>query len=71
MSQQMCAVSRVVDYGATIPLASWTPQTFQQYKVLLVELAEFDKATNQSDCADPDKGIWMADVERYLAELEQ
>lgn len=70
MSQSMCARSEIVDHGARLPLEMWTPPVFDQYKQILAQLAEFDRATNQPDCHDPDKAVWMADVEARLAETE-
>ena len=48
-----------------------TPAQWAEYKKLLEAAKEFDKATGQPECTDPEKTAWMEDVERRMAALEQ
>lgn len=47
-----------------------TPEQWEAFKRLIEVAKEFDRIANQPDCEDPEKGKWMEQVERRLADLE-
>jgi hypothetical protein len=47
-----------------------TPEEWAAFLELVEKARKFDEMTNQPDCEDPEKGKWMEEVERRLADLE-
>ena len=66
----MCAVSVMYDWGQTVPMQTWTPPAFEQFKEILRRLEALDKKLAQPDCDDPAKAAWMHEVEKRLSVLE-
>lgn len=67
----MCAVSMVHDYGRRQPDDFWTMPNYDYFKDLVKKAEDFDKATGQPHCEDPEKTAFMKKIEERLAALEQ
>lgn len=80
----MCAVSMVYDYGRTNP--PWQnplgpspmplPDTqvedaIKRYLKLIEDAKEYDRATKQPDCEDPEKAKFMKEVLDRLDAIEK
>jgi len=66
----MCVTSVIHDYGAKLPLDSWTPPTFDYFKLLIEQAKYFDSIAKQPHCEDPEKVASLASIEEYLKSLE-
>lgn len=66
----MCMVSAVYDYGRTIPIKQWTPDTWDRFQEILDRIKDLDDKLDQPDCHDPAKAEWMRSVEERLRRLE-
>lgn len=65
----MCVVSAIIDYGRSLPDQWDTSQILEFQKVIQVA-KQFDAATGQPDCEDPEKVKFLTKLEERLAALE-
>lgn len=66
----MCVVSVITEYGRDRMSAPWTPEQLQAFKVLIEQAQKFDKLTDQPNCEDPAKAVWIAGVEESVGAIK-
>ena len=66
----MCAVSAISDYGNNLPIEWWNQKRFLDYQNLIYQARQFDQATGQPDCEDPEKIALLKRIEDRLVAIE-
>lgn len=67
----MCMMSVLTGYGQTqVPGASWTPETWRQFRVVAENVDALDAALGEPECIDPGKDAWMQEMETRMQALE-
>ena len=68
----MCAVSAIHDYMRTNTTPEdWSRPVFNEFHEIIQRLDDLDKKLGQPDCHDPDKALWMEEVESRLQRMEE
>lgn len=66
----MCMYSVIMDSASNIPLGSWNGDVWSKFNEILAQIKALDIKLGQKDCEDPNKAIWMREMERRVLSLE-
>lgn len=67
----MCVVSMVIDQGRQLPYDQWTLPGVFKFEELVNTAREFDEATGQADCEDPEKALFFKELKKIKKRLKR